>query len=281
MVGKAGDPRRIRDTGHWTWSKLVFRKCQMNDLHRWSTSDQMRSPRLFKCAGKPRQPLLPLVLLYDRPLNTVQVSPRHSMNEWRRPERRGPGADRERAYLAAAKRKDRSLDQRLRSAVDASKIHYERTGCCFNITREIVQKGASFDELDDKEEFFNPDLILPDGVSVAELWSDHVRAISGVEYEEDLGSERFGQPVLNPLPTSRMSPFLSAYQYPFASGYPPNIAPNGMPALSSRTSNGTFDTLLLSQPSQNCLSVTSQPNWLGGTDDKGDGDEINFDEWLK
>jgi hypothetical protein len=205
------------------------------------------------------------------------------MNEWRRPERRGPGADRERAYLAAAKRKDRSLDQRLRSAVDASKIHYERTGRCFNITREIVQKGASFDELDDKEEFFNPDLILPEGVSVAELWSDHIRAVSGAEYEEDFGPEGFGRPSINQLPTSRISPFLGlgGYQYPFAVGYPPHIIPNGTSALSSQTSNGTFDTLLLSQPSQNSSTVTSQPNGSGRTDEKVDGDEINFDEWLK
>jgi hypothetical protein len=203
------------------------------------------------------------------------------MNEWRRPEQRGPGADRERAYLAAAKRRDRSLDQRLKSAVDASKIHYERTGRCFNITREIVQEGASFDELDDEEEFFNPDLILPEGVSVADLWSDHMRAVSGVEFEEDFGPEEFGRPVMNQQPTSRISPFLMAYEYPFAIAYPPNIVPNGTPGLSSQTSNGTFDSLLLSQPSQNSLTATSQPDGSGRTEEKVGGDEINFDEWLK
>ena len=205
------------------------------------------------------------------------------MNEWRRPARRGPGADRERAYLAAAKRKDRSLDQRLKSAVDASKIHYERTGRCFNITREIVQMGATFDELDDKEEFFNLELILPDGVTAAELWNDHVRAVSGAEYDEDFGPDKLRQPVLNQLPATQMTPFLLAYNYPLALGYPPSTIPNGTSRLSSQMSNGAVDSLLRSQPSQHSSTVTSQPNGSDRTNEKvpTDGDDINFDEWLK
>jgi hypothetical protein len=220
------------------------------------------------------------------------------MNEWRRPKKAGPGADRERAYLAASKRKDRSLDQRLKSAVDASKVHYERTGRCFNITREIVQEGGCFDELDDKEEFFNPNLLLPEGVSAVELWKDHLKAVSGVEYEGDFMLNDFGQlqAATNQFPAGQMNHFLMPPSFPFTNGY---ASYNGNLDFASQTSNGTFsqmsnatfDSLLSSQPSQNYIppnsafATTSQTNGSDRTEEtvgvEKDEDEINFDDWLK
>lgn len=221
------------------------------------------------------------------------------MNNWSRPEKPGPGADRERAYVAASKRKDRSLHQRLKSAVDASKVHYERTGRCFNITREIVQEGGCFDELDDRDEFFNPDLLLPEGVSAEELWKEHVKAVSGAEDEGDFRVNDFGQsqPATNQLSPGQMNHFLLAQNYPFANDYPTY---NGNLDFASQTSNGSFsemsnvvfDSLLSSQPSQlsippnSTLAATnSQTNGSGRPEEtvqvEKDEDDINFDDWLK
>ncbi|GAB1210596.1 hypothetical protein APSETT445_009391, partial [Aspergillus pseudonomiae] len=47
-----------------------------------------------------------------------------------------------RAFIAASRRKDRSLDARLESANRASQLHKQRTGKALLITREIVEKEA-------------------------------------------------------------------------------------------------------------------------------------------
>ncbi|KAL1988180.1 hypothetical protein VTN96DRAFT_710 [Rasamsonia emersonii] len=56
----------------------------------------------------------------------------------------------ERAFVAASRRKDRSLDARLESANRASMLHKKRTGKALNITKEIVEKEAMYEEVDER-----------------------------------------------------------------------------------------------------------------------------------
>ncbi|RHZ55904.1 hypothetical protein CDV55_103806 [Aspergillus turcosus] len=56
----------------------------------------------------------------------------------------------ERAFIAASRRKDRSLDARLESANRASMLHKKRTGKALHITKEIVEKEAMYEEVDER-----------------------------------------------------------------------------------------------------------------------------------
>lgn len=55
----------------------------------------------------------------------------------------------ERAYVAASRRADRSIEARVQSARMASEIHKKRTGKGFRITEEIVLKEEMYEEEDD------------------------------------------------------------------------------------------------------------------------------------
>jgi hypothetical protein len=55
----------------------------------------------------------------------------------------------ERAFIAASRRQDRSIDARVISARQASDIHRKRTGKGFKITEEIVLKEEMYEEEDD------------------------------------------------------------------------------------------------------------------------------------
>lgn len=56
----------------------------------------------------------------------------------------------ERAYIAASRRSDRSLEARVQSARMASEIHKKRTGKSFRITEEIVRKEEMYEEEEDE-----------------------------------------------------------------------------------------------------------------------------------
>ncbi|KHN93815.1 uncharacterized protein MAM_08342 [Metarhizium album ARSEF 1941] len=55
----------------------------------------------------------------------------------------------ERAYIAASRRADRSIEARVQSARQASEIHKKRTGKGFKITEEIVIREEMYEEEDD------------------------------------------------------------------------------------------------------------------------------------
>ncbi|KAK3319845.1 hypothetical protein B0T19DRAFT_273219 [Cercophora scortea] len=57
----------------------------------------------------------------------------------------------ERAYIAASRRADRSIEARVQSAKNASEIHKKRTGKGFKISEEIVLKEEMYEE--EEEEF--------------------------------------------------------------------------------------------------------------------------------
>lgn len=56
------------------------------------------------------------------------------------------------AFVAASRRKDRSLDARLESAHRASGLHKDRTGKALRITKEIVESEAMYEEVDEHYE---------------------------------------------------------------------------------------------------------------------------------
>ncbi|KAM6479018.1 hypothetical protein HDV62DRAFT_162929 [Trichoderma sp. SZMC 28011] len=60
----------------------------------------------------------------------------------------------ERAYIAASRRSDRDIEARIKSALQASKIHKKRTGKALRITREIVLNEAMYEEEDTELERF-------------------------------------------------------------------------------------------------------------------------------
>lgn len=53
------------------------------------------------------------------------------------------------AFIAASRRKDRGLDARLGSANRASMLHRERTGKSLRISKDIVEKEAMYEEVDE------------------------------------------------------------------------------------------------------------------------------------
>jgi len=55
----------------------------------------------------------------------------------------------ERAYIAASRRSDRSIEARLQSARAASEVHKKRTGKGFKITEQIVMREEMYEEEDD------------------------------------------------------------------------------------------------------------------------------------
>jgi len=62
---------------------------------------------------------------------------------------RSHAENQERAYIAASRRADRSIEARVQSARMASEIHKKRTGKAFRITEEIVVKEEMYEEEED------------------------------------------------------------------------------------------------------------------------------------
>ncbi|KAJ5244521.1 hypothetical protein N7489_004617 [Penicillium chrysogenum] len=67
-----------------------------------------------------------------------------------RPILRSPEENQERAFIAASRRKDQSLDARVKSANRASSLHKRRTGKAFHITKEIVEEEGMYEEVDER-----------------------------------------------------------------------------------------------------------------------------------
>ncbi|KAJ5853165.1 hypothetical protein N7534_005708 [Penicillium rubens] len=67
-----------------------------------------------------------------------------------RPMPRSREENQERAFIAASRRKDRSLDARVKSANRASSLHKRRTGRAFHITKEIVEEEGVYEEVDER-----------------------------------------------------------------------------------------------------------------------------------
>jgi len=210
--------------------------------------------------------------------------------EWKRPCGRDDRANKERAFLASSKRKDRSLADRIKSALQASAMHYERTGRCLNITADLVAQFSTLEELDEKEDFFNPALLLPAGVTVAELWKSNVEAISGRPEEIEATDTEY-PPVYTP--TNGPGHLLMHYPGSSQSSQTPlDFSQSSIPIGIFELSDANDAT---SRPKGSSTVATTQPTVTNGKDEvidlTGDEDakatdeivpeEFDFDEWLK
>ena len=110
------------------------------------------------------------------------------------------GEHRERAYISAARRSlNRSIRDRINSALEASRHHFYRTGRAFYITEQIVADGRTFEELDDEEQFSDPHLLYPHGLDPAVVRAAHeaeirrnLEASSSVNEGDDFNNQHQG-----------------------------------------------------------------------------------------
>ena len=68
------------------------------------------------------------------------------------------------AFIAAARRKDRSPEGKIESAKKASEAHFETHTRYFYLTVKIILGDKAFEDLEELEQIDDPDLILPEGV---------------------------------------------------------------------------------------------------------------------
>lgn len=81
--------------------------------------------------------------------------------------------------MAASRRKDRSLDARLESANRASMLHKKRTGKGLHITREIVEKEAMYEEIDERYQEKRLKLLRTQATELEEQFQRHLIATMG------------------------------------------------------------------------------------------------------
>lgn len=77
------------------------------------------------------------------------TKPDTTLNKTQKKSERSHEENQERAYIAASRRADRSIEARVQSARMASEIHKKRTGKSFRITEDIVIKEEMYEEEDD------------------------------------------------------------------------------------------------------------------------------------
>lgn len=82
----------------------------------------------------------------------------------------------QRAFIAASRRKDRSLDARLESANRASMLHKKRTGKAFHITKEIVEKEAMYEEIDERYQEKRIRMLQAQNMQIEEQFHRHLLA---------------------------------------------------------------------------------------------------------
>ncbi|WYZ34179.1 hypothetical protein EsH8_I_000455 [Colletotrichum jinshuiense] len=84
-----------------------------------------------------------------RSLDASNISPTMQMDKGQKKTERSHEENQERAYIAASRRADRSIEARVQSAKMASEIHRKRTGKGFKISEAIVQAEEMYEEEED------------------------------------------------------------------------------------------------------------------------------------
>ncbi|KAF9869235.1 hypothetical protein CkaCkLH20_13294 [Colletotrichum karsti] len=84
-----------------------------------------------------------------RSLDASNISPTMQMDRGQKKTERSHEENQERAYIAASRRADRSIEARVQSAKMASEIHKKRTGKGFKISEAIVQAEEMYEEEED------------------------------------------------------------------------------------------------------------------------------------
>lgn len=102
---------------------------------------------------------------------------------------------RERAFVSAARRPGRDITQRISSAIEASKVHFLRTGRLLYITQPLVEANVPFDELDEDHQFDAPEVIIPDGLDIVTIRMDLRRELDeGLQYPSQPNDPESRQP---------------------------------------------------------------------------------------
>lgn len=112
-----------------------------------------RDPKVKQRGGSISQAIQPNSMMGDSiQVNTIEkarskvVAGRTEKPKSKPQDARTHEANQERAYVAASRRSDRSLEARIQSARLASEIHKKRTGKGFKITTEAVLNDAMYEE---------------------------------------------------------------------------------------------------------------------------------------
>ncbi|KPM36573.1 hypothetical protein AK830_g10006 [Neonectria ditissima] len=84
-----------------------------------------------------------------RYLDVGPMNPSMNPDALRRKTQRSHEQNQERAYVAASRRADRSIEARVQSARMASQVHKARTGKALRVSEEIVMKDEMYEEEDD------------------------------------------------------------------------------------------------------------------------------------
>ncbi|KAJ5585098.1 uncharacterized protein N7459_004898 [Penicillium hispanicum] len=172
----------------------------------------------------------------------------------------------ERAFIAASRRKDRSLDARLESANRASMLHKKRTGKAFHITKEIVEKEAMYEEVDERYQEKRIRMLQAQNMQIEEQFHRHLlaafaaRANSSASAASSIASRRASmtpRASVDGGPSRKMSLDLSALRSPF---------PPAMDSASLASPMNTTDGYVLSPTTTFDSSAPSYVTGMDGVD---------------
>lgn len=187
------------------------------------------------------------------------------MEKIQRKTERSHEENQERAYIAASRRADRSIEARVQSARMASEIHKKRTGKGFKISEEIVMKEEMYEEEDDDLPRAYRMLASHLQTSSPELnnrlnaYITNQVAMASIARQKEVdrlfatqfpGAQRLGQSLAQ-------SPYYQALQQNQASPSPQYANQTGSPSQYSMNYSPANDSVSYSPTSQN-WSPTSQ-----------------------
>lgn len=180
-----------------------------------------------------------------------------------KPTTRTGDENKERAYVAASRRSDRSIEDRMKSALAASDIHRQRTGKGLKITREAVEKELMFEEEDDTSRPYGINGLRycnASGVSTAR--EQQVNQ----EFNEVFGGIFQANFTNGPWPSSQISTF-PYHQQQYAANYntefPPMLHSFASPGLGIISQPAPTSSIELAEP---CPTSTSLPIRHGKTE---------------
>lgn len=174
-----------------------------------------------------------------------------------------------RAFIAASRRKDRSLDARVESAQRASSLHKKRTGRALYITREIVEKEAMYEEIDERYLEKRTQMLRAQNLQIEAQFREHLLATLQKD-KEQAARMTPPTPVSPPAPMgnetkmsmdfSNMSSTLpEGMTSPFLPGDGYALSPTGTFDQPSYMNNMSHDTFPNMVPAQIAAYVSQQP----------------------
>lgn len=173
------------------------------------------------------------------------------------------------AFIAASRRKDRSLDARLESANRASMLHKKRTGKAFHITKEIVEKEAMYEEIDERYQEKRIRMLQAQNIQIEEQFHRHLLAAFAARANSNSSSIAHRRSAVGPrgsvdAGSRKMSLDLSSLSSPYSQGVTSSNIASPMAASDSYmlSPTATFDSN--AQSYMNCMD-TSDPSYSMAT----------------